>query len=105
MSKPSYLTPAAKKAVWIIGVITTIGGGAYTLDDRWARRTWAEQQLAQVDRRQDFVELNDVDSKILYWEQEKRRRPLRSEEENLLNRLYRQRDILCQALKIDCRRR
>ena len=103
--KRSYFTPAVQKALWILGILTAFGSAYATLDDRWAKRTWAEQQLAQVDRRQDFVELNDVDSKILYWEQEKRRRPLRSEEENLLNRLYRQRDILCQALKIDCRRR
>ena len=80
-----------------LAVVSAIGGAAWTLDERWARKPWVEDQFAQVDRQYDLRELNYVDAQIVALERIRQRT---SAEENLLRRLYMQRKVLCAKLNV-----
>ena len=82
-----------------LALIGTISGGLLALGDH---PPWASvERVAQIERRQDFGELNQVDAQIAALERDRRTRRLTQFEEDLLARLYRQRKVLCSQLRIE----
>lgn len=81
-----------------LAIVTAIGGGFMALGDMppWA----GQERVAQIDRRQDLSELNDLDFRILALERDKATRRLSLAELNLLDRLKMQRKVLCAKLKV-----
>lgn len=98
MKKPKLSMPTILTA---IALVSAIGGGAYTLDDRWARKPWVEEQFVQVQGQYASMRLNQVDTQIVQLEAEARRRPLSLIERDLLARLYRERKVLLCQLRIE----
>ena len=95
MTKP-YLKPAVNKAVWVIGVIAAIGGGAYSLDDRWARRIWAEQKFTQIDQANWRTRYSQVLADIAMLTSKRRT----VDEERWLQSLLIERQQLCVQLRL-----
>ena len=85
-------------AIAVVSLIGAVGGGFMALGDMppWA----GMDRFAQMDRRQDLSELNDLDFRILALEREKATRRLSLAELNLLDRLKLQRKVLCAKLKV-----
>ena len=58
MKRPKLSMPTILTA---LALVSAIGGGAYTLDERWARKPWVEEQFAGMQvqilqQRQDQLE-------------------------------------------------
>ena len=98
MKRPKSLTAPILAG---IALVTAIGGGAWSLDERWARKPWVEEQFVQVQGQYASMRLNQVDTQIVQLEAEFRRRQLSPIERDLLARLYRERKVLLCQLRIE----
>lgn len=87
--------PMISTAIGVVTLIGAIGGGLMALGD--APPYASRERVAQVDRRQDLSELNQVDAQIVALERIPMRTPA---EESLLRRLYLQRKVLCAKLNV-----
>lgn len=84
--------------IGVVALISAIGSGVLALGDHppWV----GMDRFAQMDRRQDLSELNDIDAKIAVLERAKQNGRLTPFEAGLLQRLYLQRRVLCAKLKV-----
>ena len=82
-----------------VGALAVIAGAVWSLGDRPPYAS--VERVAQVERRVDLNELNQVDVQIANLERAKQRQRLTPFEADLLARLYRQRKILACQLRIE----
>ena len=61
MKKPKSLTTPILAGV---ALVTAIGGGAWSLDERWARKPWVQERFTEVDLRSYERERDSVADKI-----------------------------------------
>ena len=84
----------------IIAIVLAVGGALASIDTFYARRSYTDERFAGLENSYQSMRLNQVDGQIVQIEREGRVRRLSIIEQELLRRLYQEREALLCQLRI-----